>query len=116
MAIRWNALQVSQGLDEMEKLLSEAEPILSQLSAKATETSHLPNLAGYISEPLATFACEVRDRLEKYRQRIKSIREHIPKGELEKQQQALQKWLNFYGDEVKAQEALKLFGLPKCKL
>lgn len=95
----------------MEKLLNEAEPILNELSAKATETSHLPNLAGYISEPLATFAYEVKERLEKYRQRIRAIQEHIPEDELAKGQQAHQKWLNFFGgDEVKAQEALKLFG------
>jgi len=98
----------------MEKLLNEAEPILNELSAKAIETSKLPNLAGYISEPIATFAYEVRDRLEKYRQRIKAIREHIPKEELEKGQQALQRWMGFYnGDEVKAQQALEVFG-EKC--
>ena len=84
MPIRWNASKVSDGLDEMERLLGEAEPLLRQMEAKAEETSELPKVPEYISQPLKSLAWEMRERLDRYRQRIESIKGHIPEDALKK--------------------------------
>ena len=99
MPIRWSALKVSQSLDEMTDLLYKAEPILMECCQKASETAELPNLAGYISEPLMGLAYEIKDRLERYHSRLGTIRGHIPKDALAKEQNRYQQWLDLFGDE-----------------
>jgi len=98
MPIRWSALKVSQSLDGMADLLYKAEPILMECCQKASETAKLPNLAGYISEPLETLAYEIKDRLEKYHQRIGRIRGYIPEKDLAKDQKRFDQWLNLFGE------------------
>jgi hypothetical protein len=84
MPIRWNAAKVSDGTDEIEKLLNEIEPLLKQMETKAQETSKLPNVPQYISGYLYSLAYDTRGQVDRYRRRIEAIRKHIPKGALEK--------------------------------
>jgi len=78
--IRWSAFQLSKSLDEIEKLVDEAEPLLKQLQQKATETAKLPNLAGYISQPLETFSYKIEGFLDYLHHRPDSISYPVPKG------------------------------------
>lgn len=109
MPIKWSALGVSNGLDEMDRLLNEAEPILKECCQKANETAKLPKLAGYISEPLMNLAYEMADRLERYHQRIERIRGYIPERDLSKDRKQFHRWLELFGDEQKAKEAMATF-------
>lgn len=109
MPIKWSAKQVSDSLDEMADLLYKAEPILMECCQKANDTAKLPNLAGYISEPLEMLAFEIKDRLERYHQRIGRIRGYLPKEALGKEQTRYQQWLELFGDKQKAKEAMGLF-------
>jgi len=110
MPIKWSALKVSQSLDEIEKLLHDAEPILMECCQKANETAELPKLAGYISEPLVNLAYEITDRLERYHQRIGRIRDYIPKADLAKEQGRFEQWLSLCdGDREKAEQGMRSF-------
>lgn len=105
--IRWSAFQVSKSLDEIERLVDEAEPILKQLQQKAIETAKLPNLAGYISQPLEIFSYKVDGFLDYLHHRPGSIRDIIPKKELEQEQNRYQQLLRLWdGDEEKAQKSM----------
>jgi len=108
--IRWNAKQVSDSLDEMDKILDELEPILQRLIDKAYETSKLPNLPDYILQPLGWLKQKTSDFYSGQKARIERVRGYIPQKDLAKQQQTLDRWLNYYGDKEKAEEAVKLFG------
>jgi len=106
--IRWSAFKVSRSLDDIEKLVDEAEPILRQLQQKAIETAKLPNLAGYISQPLEIFSYKIDDFLDYLHHRPGSIRDNIPKKELGQEQNRYQQLLRLWdGDEEKALKSME---------
>jgi len=106
--IRWSAFQVSKSLDEIDKLINEVEPTLRQCGQKATQTSELSNLPGYMSEPLTTFSYKIDDFVNYLRNRVSSIRDNIPKKELEQEQNRYQQLLRLWdGDAEKAQKSMQ---------
>lgn len=105
--IRWSAFQLSKSLDEIEKLVDGTEPLLKQLQQKATETAKLPNLAGYISQPLETFSYKIEGFLDYLHHRPDSIRDMIPKAVLAKEEHRYQQLLQLWdGDEEKARKSM----------
>lgn len=110
MPIRWSALKVSQSLDEIQRLLHEAEIPLRECQAKASETADLPNLAGYMSERMMRLADITDNFIEGMQSRIKSMRDDIPQKELAREQKRFEQWLALCdGDEQKAKEAMTSF-------
>jgi len=113
MPIRWSARKVAESLDEMERLLDEAEPILRECQAKASETAKLPNLAGYMEQPLMMLADRVNYTLNYLRGRISRVREYIPKNELAKEQAHFEKLVAYFeGDREKAETTMPLGRKP----
>lgn len=114
MPIRWSARQVSESLDELDKILDEAEPILQKLLDKASETLKLPNLPEYMGQPLGWLKQKTGDFYAGQKQRIEKVRGYIPKDDLAREQAEFQKLLSYFnGDRDKAEVALNLTAKPK---
>lgn len=114
MPIRWSARQVSESLDELNKILDELEPLLQRLLDKASETSKLPNLPDYVQQPLGWLRQKTSDFYAGQKQRIERVRGYIPKDDLTREQAEFQKLLTFFnGDRDKAEVAVNLSAKPK---
>jgi hypothetical protein len=50
MPIKWSALEVAQAMDEVEKLLGQAEPFLAEAQDKATEARRIAYLPQYLDQ------------------------------------------------------------------
>lgn len=113
MPIRWSALQVSERLDELEKLLGEAEPLLVKLAEKAQETYSLPHVPDYIGQPLGWLKQKTLDFTAGQKQRINKARDYIPEDALAQEKAQFDKLVNFWnGDREKALLSMNL-GKPK---
>jgi hypothetical protein len=114
MPIRWSVRQVSESLDELEKLLNEAEPSLLKMVDKAQATINLPNVPDYIGQPVGWFKQKTLDYLDGQKGHIKKARGYIPSDALAREQAEFQKLLTFFnGDRDKAEVALNLSVRPK---
>lgn len=109
MSIRWSARQVSESLDELEKLLKDAEPVLNELVQKTKQALNTPNLPEYIGQPLGWLEQKTLDYLSGQYRRIKRVREFIPPEELAKEKAEFEKLLAFFnGDRAKASLAMEI--------
>ena len=84
MPIKWNALEVSQAMDEVETQLGLAESFLAEAEAKARKATGIPNLPQYLSQRLnrLIYSIEARSRMP---DAIDSVRTSIPEGAVEEQ-------------------------------
>jgi len=82
MPIRWSALRLSTALDEVEALVSQAEPFLAQARQKANEARAIPNLPQYMNGSLVRLIYSI-ERIKAVRLDIASVRRSIPEGALE---------------------------------
>ena len=85
MPIKWNALQVSEGLDRIDELLTEADSYLSQASRIAGETAGIPRLPQYLSYKISKLRRQLTDTRLSFHADVKSIRENIPEDALQRQ-------------------------------
>jgi len=87
MPIRWSALEVTEAMDEVEKLLNQAEPFLAEAEAKARKATGITNLPQYMGQRIhrLIYTIEARERI---RDSICGIRNCIPKGAIETDRQA----------------------------
>jgi len=87
MPIRWSALEVAEAMDEVEELVSKAEPFLTDAEARVRKATGIRNLPEYMSQRLHRLIFTIE-----YRQNIKTsmarIRESIPEGAIEADRQA----------------------------
>ncbi len=87
MPIKWSALEVSEAMDEVEELVSKADPFLAAAEARAGKATGIRNLPQYMSQRLHRLIFTIQ-----YRQNIKTsivgIRESIPEGAIETDRQA----------------------------
>jgi len=115
MPIRWSARQVAESLDELERLLKDAEPVLNELVQKTQQALNTPNLPEYMGQPLGWFKQKTLDYLSGQYQRIKRVREYIPPEALAKEKSEFEKLLAYFnGDREKASLAMEL-GKPNKK-
>lgn len=115
MPIRWSARQVAESLDELERLLKDAEPVLNELVQKTQQALNTPNLPEYMGQPLGWFKQKTLDYLSGQYQRIKRVREYIPPEALAKEKAEFEKLLAYFnGDREKASLAMEL-GKPNKK-
>ena len=79
MPIRWSALELAEAMDEVEKLINEAEPFLAEAEGKATKATGLPNLPQYMHQRLERLIFTIQRRQDTT-SAIARIHENIPKG------------------------------------
>ena len=97
MPIKWSALRVKEAMDEVELQLTCAQPFLDQAVAKVQEARRIPNLAGYMDDRLARVEFDIRERLNRIKGGIQSVRKAIPEGAIETERESTkhgsQQWL-----------------------
>jgi hypothetical protein len=96
MPIRWSAVKVSQAMDMVEEQVMKAMPYLEEAGAIAGRAKGIDNLPMYITQYLDRLIFDI-DRaiggsylepIGRLRAAIKSVRESIPKGAIEAEQQS----------------------------
>lgn len=96
-----------QRVNKIEELLKQAEPILVECGKLADEALKLPNLPEYMGQKIHWLGQRNDDFLAYQRERIKGIRQALPKEELAKEQKRFEQWCGvFQGDTEKAQQAM----------
>jgi len=87
MPIRWSALEVSEAMDEVEELVSKAEPFLAEAEAKVRKATGIINLPQYMSQRLHRLIFTIQHR-QNIKTSITGIRDSIPEGAIETDRQA----------------------------
>ena len=87
MPIKWSALEVAEAMDEVEKLLGQAEPFLAEAQEKAGKATGIAYLPQYVDQRLRRLIYTIEAR-ENIRRAIEGIRDSIPKGAVEADRQA----------------------------
>ena len=88
MAIKWSAVKVSEAMDEMELQLACAQPFIDQALAKVQEARRIPNLAGYMDDRLARVEWDIKEKFNRIKGGIESVRKSIPQGAIEEEREA----------------------------
>jgi hypothetical protein len=83
--IKWSALQVSHAMDEVENQLSLAEVFFDEAKARAREARNIASLPAYVDDRLVRLITEI-ERLDHVKVAIKSVRDAIPEGAIETEQ------------------------------
>ena len=86
MPIRWSALKVSEAMDKLDELVSEATKPLEKARIAAREARNIPNLPQYVDQRLLGIITEIDHIIGggqyqttgKLKQSIQSIRESLP--------------------------------------
>ena len=89
MPIKWSALRVNEVMDEVELQLTCAQPFIDQALAKVQEARRIPNLAGYMDDRLARVEWDIKERFNRIKAGVESVRKAIPEGAIEAEQASL---------------------------
>jgi len=87
--IKWSAVRVSEAMDEVELQLACAQPFIDQALATVQEARRIPNLAGYIDERLARVEWDIKEKFNRIKASIESVRKAIPEGAIETERESL---------------------------
>ena len=88
MPIKWSALRVKEAMDEVELQLTCAQPFLDQAVVKIKEARRIPNLAGYMDDRLGRVEFDIRERLNRIKDGIQSVRKAIPEGAIQAERES----------------------------
>jgi len=80
--IKWNALKVSQAMDEVETQLDLAESFLAEAEAKARRAKTIPKLPQYLDQRLNRLIDTI-ERRQSMRYAIEGVHKAIPEGAIE---------------------------------
>ena len=89
MPIKWSAVRVSEAMDEVELQLTCAQPFIDQAIAKVQEARRIPNLAGYMDDRLARVEWDIKEKFNRIKAGIESVRKAIPEGAIEEERERL---------------------------
>jgi len=89
MPIKWSALKVSEAMDEAELQLTCAQPFIDQALATVQEAKRIPNLAGYMGDRLARVEWDIKEKFNRIKASIESVRKAIPEGAIEAERERL---------------------------
>jgi len=127
MPVRWSALKVKEATDKVEEIVNPILEPLEEAKKVVTEAQKIPNLPEYMKQRLTRLESElervtgymgqdwvngkeIQKRYDGYIHRaIEAIRDNLPKEDLAKEQKRFDQWLNLFGDEEKAKEAMATF-------
>ncbi|MBA7605052.1 hypothetical protein ES703_12180 [subsurface metagenome] len=87
MPIKWSALEVAEAMDEVGKLLDQAEPYLAEAQEKVRKATGIAYLPQYLDQRLGRLIYTIEAR-ENIRRAITGIRNCIPEGAVEADRQA----------------------------
>lgn len=87
MPIKWNALEVSEAMDEVEELVSKADPFLADAEARVRKATGIAKLPQYIDQRLHRLIFTIQGR-QNIKNSITGVRESIPDGALEADRRA----------------------------
>jgi hypothetical protein len=87
MVVKWSALTLAEAMDEVEKLLDQAEPFLVAAEAKALKAADIAYLPQYMDRRLHRLRDTIRGRANA-RDSIARIRKDIPPDAVEAERQA----------------------------
>ncbi len=93
MPIKWSAVAVSEAMDEVEQQVNLADQFLAEAKAKAEEARSIAHLPQYIDQRLVGLIGDI-ERIDSVKSRIESVRQDIPDGAMEAEQQKKK-----YGDQ-----------------
>ena len=83
MPIRWSALQLAEAVDEIERVIAQAEPFLAEAEKKTRRALGIPSLPEYMAERLRRLEFLVGRNLQDATGMTAKVREHIPKDAIE---------------------------------
>ncbi len=86
MPIKWSALEVAEAMDEVERLLNQAEPFLADAEIRVGQAKCTPNLPKYMHQNLGRLIYTVKARAA-IRRAIESVRNDIPQDAIEAERQ-----------------------------
>jgi len=86
MPIKWSAVKVNEAMDEVERQITLAEAFFTEAKAKATEARRIANLPEYIDQRLRHLISDI-ERIDNVKTTIKAIRQAIPDGAIEAEQE-----------------------------
>jgi hypothetical protein len=89
MSIKWSALKVSEAMDKAELQLACAQPFIDQALATVQEAKRIPNLAGYMDNRLARVEWDIKEKFNRIKGSIESVRKAIPEGAIEAEHERL---------------------------
>jgi len=72
--IKWSALMVSDVMDMVEELVSQAADPLERAKIVVNEARKIPNLPQYLEQRLVRLVCDI-ERIDYIKSAIKSVRE-----------------------------------------
>ena len=88
MPIKWSATQVNEAMDEVEQQVLLADQFIAEARGRVAQARKIANLPGYIDQKL----CRLGDQLERLtsiKEAITRVREYIPAGAIEEEQESL---------------------------
>lgn len=77
MPVRWSPHAVTQAMDEIEKLLGQAQVYLDEAKKKAEQARKIPYLPGYMDQHLVGILFDIERFMERGRSDIASVRKDI---------------------------------------
>lgn len=78
-----------EAMDEAELQLTCAQPFIDQALAAVQEAKQIPNLAGYMDDRLARVEWDVKEKFNRIKGSIESVRKAIPEGTIEEERERL---------------------------
>ena len=82
MSIKWSALRVSEAMDMVEELISQADEPLDQAKIVANEARNIVNLPQYLDQRLVRLIIDI-ERIDYIRNSIKAVRNELPDRAIE---------------------------------
>ena len=88
MPIKWSAVKVSEAMDKVEHQVTLAEAFFAEARAKASVALNIADLPLYMSDRIHRVIGDI-DRINNVKAAVKSVRETIPDGAIETEQEGL---------------------------
>ncbi|MDD5511725.1 MAG: hypothetical protein PHI12_13080 [Dehalococcoidales bacterium] len=82
MPIKWSVLMVSEAMDMVEELVSQASEPLERAKIVTNEARNIPNLPQYLDQRLVRLVCDI-ERIDYIKSSIKAVRNDLPDGAVE---------------------------------
>jgi len=83
MALKWNALRVTEAVDEAEKHIKALAEPLKCAEDVVKAAMQIPNLPQYIEARLRTLVDQIQETTPRLRNKIDAIRGDVPKEAIE---------------------------------
>ena len=87
MPIKWSAVQVDRAMNEVEARVDEAQLFLEQAIVAVQKARRIPDLPSYVDHRLSRLESDIRDRYTRLKADVESIRDAIPDGAIEAEQE-----------------------------